>query len=1201
MIQLNHLFRERNFSALILIFVFSYHTQAQQIYINTEWDISNEIIVQNSYVVSDLDPHGNLVYLTNNFNGNNSDIHLSCIKPNGSVFWQNNCSSSVTEDDYGVDIKIDSAGNIFIVGARHNDSNYDYYIAKFTNFGVLIWEMTYDGGNGIGIDIPSALVLTSNNDVVVSGTSVGQNSMTDYLTIRFNGADGSIQWIERLEMQNAQVASSLSIDDNGDIYITGSHFLDLANANIFTVKYNGHTGSQLFYKNEDSPGIGHDKPEKIISDGTNVYIVGTSNSNLIDKNIKVIAYNSSLQLLWEKYIDLDGKADEGNDIEIDQSGNLIITGMCTGVDDGADLTVCSINTQNGNEQWRYLKPSFKETHSSEGYDLDISDNGDIFVCGFEDSDNGKNSLIIKLNGDGESKWIRHYDNSGGTDEANQIIADGQNVYMTGKSQVNGINKITTVKYKIIERQINIQYNQDTIPSHVDNCVIIRFERSKLHMEAIDNIGFETGVLVDFVKRDFIEEMNSLSRFDWSKLPTYKIYRNATSADTISITRKGDKIKLDDFWASLLIELPSIQNEEDIEYIFGSLVGMKHVQTDKVYTFEAAPNDVFYTGENQLGLHQNTIYPNSDINVEDAWDIQDGKNYVKVGVYDEAIDWSHFEFGQSGTLYNSKVKGGWNYVASSGILSGNTVQGNHGTRVAGIIGAHRNDGAGIAGIAGGNLNADPVNQTGVQLYSMVIAIDNNFTTSSLVAAAITQGSVETTNYGFGLHIQNHSYGTTAYPDPEVRKAVKKAFRNLSVFVAARGNVVNPAVDPHLPSWPACYNDNHVLNVIANGTDGMRKDGVSNGNGVWESSYGIQSSNNSPSCVGVDFMAPGVVQLVSTTTNQFDNTQPISVCNVPTSQNNSRYSCFNGTSAAAPHVAGVAALMYSHHVPLNGFPNQLGTEDIEAILEKTANDVGPVGFDLESGYGRIDAYSALKQVDNPYYVIHKEYGESDAQSFWVTNYSSPQIKVGLTPNLNPDYRQMVHADAWQFTWVIDEALPSGHEIIDSWELEARWNVGGSHVTSSNFINAIDQQISNTGGIWPNLGSNTYSAEASTFLYWVTDSDGNQFWYPFAPSDLVWGFSLHVNTGSLGFNENESVNFELYPNPSSTSITVSLKELNSDLDRCVITDASGRIVKQIDSLKYSDQFDFDIQSLESGLYYVTLHTTNGNFTKPFIKNDY
>jgi PKD repeat protein len=65
-------------------------------------------------------------------------------------------------------------------------------------------------------------------------------------------------------------------------------------------------------------------------------------------------------------------------------------------------------------------------------------------------------------------------------------------------------------------------------------------------------------------------------------------------------------------------------------------------------------------------------------------------------------------------------------------------------------------------------------------------------------------------------------------------------------------------------------------------------------------------------------------------------------------------FAGTSAAGPHVAGAAALLESYG---------LSKAQVVTAFEKSAIDLGTSGEDNVYGYGRIDAYKALKTVDIP----------------------------------------------------------------------------------------------------------------------------------------------------------------------------------------------------------------------------------------------
>lgn len=64
-------------------------------------------------------------------------------------------------------------------------------------------------------------------------------------------------------------------------------------------------------------------------------------------------------------------------------------------------------------------------------------------------------------------------------------------------------------------------------------------------------------------------------------------------------------------------------------------------------------------------------------------------------------------------------------------------------------------------------------------------------------------------------------------------------------------------------------------------------------------------------------------------------------------------FYGTSAAAPHVAGIVALMLQAD-------DALTPEQVVTALGNTADDLGDVGYDHTSGAGRFNAYEAVSSV-------------------------------------------------------------------------------------------------------------------------------------------------------------------------------------------------------------------------------------------------
>ncbi len=69
--------------------------------------------------------------------------------------------------------------------------------------------------------------------------------------------------------------------------------------------------------------------------------------------------------------------------------------------------------------------------------------------------------------------------------------------------------------------------------------------------------------------------------------------------------------------------------------------------------------------------------------------------------------------------------------------------------------------------------------------------------------------------------------------------------------------------------------------------------------------------------------------------------------------SNYAYFDGTSMATPHVAAVAALVWSY------FPTCTNAQ-IRTSLEKSALDIGDVGFDNKTGYGLVQAKAAYTRI-------------------------------------------------------------------------------------------------------------------------------------------------------------------------------------------------------------------------------------------------
>jgi len=347
-----------------------------------------------------------------------------------------------------------------------------------------------------------------------------------------------------------------------------------------------------------------------------------------------------------------------------------------------------------------------------------------------------------------------------------------------------------------------------------------------------------------------------------------------------------------------LQIPEGTTVKEMVYTMSQNAYIDYVGPNFIAHITVTPNDTFF--DYQYALYnsgQNIGVPGSpqgknraDIKATAAWEESKGAAEVIIAIIDTGVDLEHPD------LVNKMISSGRDFVNDDFDA---TDDNSHGTFVAGIAAAETNNNEGVAGVAW-NCKILPIkcaDDKGWSWNSLLIegiywAVDNN---ASVINISI--GGSDT--------------------DPLLKDALKYAFDNNVVVVAAAGNEAEPVL------YPAAYTE-YCLAVAASDYDDNQAS--------W-SNYGPE----------IDVAAPGE-RIVGCVPDWFWGPGSIP------------YAFGSGTSYASPHVAGFAALIKSSK-------DWLTAAEIMNIICYSADDINSTehpGKDDYMGYGRINMEKALVPI-------------------------------------------------------------------------------------------------------------------------------------------------------------------------------------------------------------------------------------------------
>ena len=386
--------------------------------------------------------------------------------------WVQNYNDTYNYNDIGTRVVADGSGNVYVLGSSYDytNDNADFFTIKYGPQGSQLWKIEYGNLLFGGFDYPEAITVDNAGNVYVAGDHLVSNGVSHFVTIKYNSS-GTLQWAVQYSgpIDGLTDPKGIVVDGSGNVYVTGSCFGIGFNSDWATVKYNTN-GVQQWVQVHGGSVNSEDSPSDITIDNAgNIYVTGYEGINASNSQFATIKYSPAGVQQWRAVYNGPGGVDVPNSITIDGSNNTYVTGASKGTDSYYHCATVKYNSS-GVEQWvqRYNGGG---NGDDEGLKAVFKD-GFVYVGGYAQGvGTNRDYLTIKYNAAGNNMWTQTYDGpASGRDQCNSIAVDEfGDVYVTGESKgTDGISHIATVRYNPNGTQQWVQrYNSGQCSGYVD--------------------------------------------------------------------------------------------------------------------------------------------------------------------------------------------------------------------------------------------------------------------------------------------------------------------------------------------------------------------------------------------------------------------------------------------------------------------------------------------------------------------------------------------------------------------------------------------------------------------------------------------------------------------------------------------------------------------------------------------------------------
>jgi hypothetical protein len=342
-----------------------------------------------------------------------------------------------------------------------NAGSVDAFLAKYDSAGTLVWTKQLGTSSS---DFARGVAIDSNNYVYITGYTFGglggpKAGSYDAFLAKYDSSTGDRVWTKQLGTSSSDRAFGVAIDSNNNVYITGhtdggldgntsAGFYD-----AFLAKYDSSTGNRVWTKQLGTTSF--DIANSVaIDSNNNVYITGYTDGDLggntsAGSNDAFLAkYDSTGTLVWTIQLGTTAN-DEAFGVAIDSNNNVYITGHTEGDLGGSnagssdpfffeatsDAFLAKYDSSTGNRVWT---KQLGTSSSDQAYSVAIDSNNYVYITGYTEGDLGGSNagpydaFLAKYDSStGDRVWTKQLGTSS-SDQAFGVAIDSNNyVYITG--------------------------------------------------------------------------------------------------------------------------------------------------------------------------------------------------------------------------------------------------------------------------------------------------------------------------------------------------------------------------------------------------------------------------------------------------------------------------------------------------------------------------------------------------------------------------------------------------------------------------------------------------------------------------------------------------------------------------------------------------------------------------------------------------